>query len=57
MKKDETKVPVVIEFELCLEKIANKYKHTCFLHFNDEFVEFVIMNRNDLQKCIMIMIL
>lgn len=50
MKKDETKIPVVIEFELCLEKIANKYKHTCFLHFNDEFAEFVIMNRNDPTK-------
>lgn len=40
-------IAVVIEFELCLDYLRDKYKHTRFLHFDEEFADFVIMNRDN----------
>jgi len=44
-EKDMLNKPVVIEFELCLNNIIHEYSHKVFLHRDDEFAEFVIMNR------------
>ena len=39
---DKEKIPIVIEFELNVEKLINKgYSYTKFLHFDEEFAEFV----------------
>lgn len=42
--------PIVIEFELCLDKLIDEYKYKCFLHRDEEFAEFVINNRLNPKK-------
>lgn len=44
--RDDYDEPIVIEFELCLNDIINDYKHTVFLHFDEEFAKFVIQCRS-----------
>lgn len=36
---------VIIQFELCLKDLMDKYNHASFLHFDKDFAEFVIKNR------------
>ena len=42
---DDDKIAVVIEFELNLSKLSDKYHHAKFLHFDEEFSNFVFQNR------------
>lgn len=42
---DDSLKPVVIEFQLCLDDLLNEYNYKVFLHRDDEFVDFLILNR------------
>lgn len=47
---EDDRIPVVIEFELDLSKLNEKYRHTKFLHFDEEFARFVFENRTHPQE-------
>lgn len=45
VESEGDKKAVVIEFELNLYEIKEGYKHTCFLHHDEVFAEFILKNR------------
>lgn len=45
-ENEEDQIPVVIEFELNLSKLDAKYIHEKFLKYDEEFAEFILLNRS-----------
>ncbi len=44
-KNTDDQIPVIIEFNLCLKYLMNQYTFKSFINFNEEFADFVFMNR------------